>query len=172
MTPTRRRVRPAISMVSPGCNVSIRSLRHAVDTVTPAIRTPTPKWAIAYPQVPRGRWRSRRQAVPRGCFATPLLSARSVNTPSIAQAASAIPANAAGGAVRSKAKTITGASSAPITAGARRRRAARRLPRRQASTGPITIAMMPGARIGTKVASKNCGPTDSLTPLHTSANSG
>ena len=39
-------------------------------------------------------------------------------------------------------------------------------------TGPITFARMAGIRIGTKVASKNCGPTDNLMPLDTSAKNG
>ena len=48
----------------------------------------------------------------------------------------------------------------------------RKFPWRQARTGPMTMATRPGTTIGTKVASKYCGPTDNLTPLHTSAKSG
>ena len=79
-------------------------------------RSRTPKCRAA-----NGETGARR--CPGGSFATPLRSARSVSTPSIAQTASAMPANAAGGASRLKTKTINGASSAPMT---RRRKPAQR----------------------------------------------
>src|SRR3954454_6269321 len=42
-TPIKRSVRPAICRLSPACIVSIRSLPQAVETVMPAISTPTPE---------------------------------------------------------------------------------------------------------------------------------
>ena len=136
---------------------------QAAVATEPSTTTPSAAWLIVMPMVERGMVRNFwRRARPRNSKRLPRISHRpkpkamaaNVARPSIAMAAMIAAVIDAKKAIRSRASA--GQSSA----------------RFQPRNGPTHRAANSGAQIGTKVALKNGGPTETFSPVTRSRNSG
>ena len=157
--------KPANCAVSPGFMVLISSTFHGAVATAPSTTTPSAAWLIVMPIAARGMVRRR----PRAQRADHELG----------EAAHDQPDAEAEGDRRQRRAAVDrdGGDDRGDHATRRRRRAggparAAISARFQARNGPTQSAANSGAQIGTKVALKNGGPTETLLPVSRSRNSG
>ena len=148
------------------------SLCQAEDAVIPATTMPRLAWARDMPQAPRGRLRASVRLLAKGARNNAMRSANWTIVPATSQPASAMPKAAGTWEPAAMNQVTVAMANATAAAALSRAITGARSARFHGSKAPMTQASRTGTMIGTKVALKNGGPTDTLPPPNASRISG
>jgi hypothetical protein len=156
-------------MVSPGVMTVTTSCRQAVTEMTPMTRMPAPMCASVVPKAERGRPFSRDQDFASGILKSWMRSAFSTRLPATSQTPRAMPKGAIHGPRQLTTRIAKPTPAAMSAATHKRWMTPQASDRFHASIGPMGTSSSRTAISGTKVALKNGGPTEILSPVSASS---